>query len=850
MQQINIRLVLQKLVVNGSIRGTELITSCLFANHKHDADHPAFSINLEKNGVFNCFKCGESGNIYNIIAKKTGENAVKWLIANNFLEPKEKDLKNSSPTVVVGINKTPKENLEFLLRNGFITRVLQDDYALASYQLAKKRGKIAEFLQKNEDTFIVKRSFNFNNKEITAEFGDILFIYKNKQNQVTNLKLQKIDIEKKDCKYNIAGGIIKSSFFSSFINKNQHLVLVVEGEMDALACNYFGFNAVAVGSLGTINSAVLELNKQNSGYCYIAVPDAMEYEDYGKRFGFKEYINSLLTVTKVYKNKFKTDVKCKDICEFSVNDVDFTKYFCSVLYKNTKEIAIKLQDDGTLLYIIDAKDRYLFINNDPLLANNDKVLTEILSAYLFGDNPIFSHYKTSDSFAGVFKNYFKLPSQSLKRIANPSIPYGRYKDNLDNYFFNEMRIGGLLLEKNQKNSQIKRNLTDFPNILRLIDNIILTKSANMPQYRAFLLDFLAYKFQYPEKKDSGLATALLFGGRAGIGKSFFTQSILPLLYGSDVVGVVGAKGLAGFNGHLAGKLWAVYDDLPEKNAKNIYDDSKEFSSSEYILVEKKGKDAIKLRNFANIIITTNNTECLPISVDERRYVVFSSFAKARSGAEIVDILLKNNKEVLNREINLFAEYLLQLDVANFKERSHLKTTESLELIENTQEPITKIIGDFLAKTQDFISTINSQKSEKKQILLDVAGNLKDGNNNFWLVFLPDGKIEFNFNFLKSMITEALIMAGKRNLILSLKQKKIKEILEGILKNENFLFEIKLTTKYFNINLRKTDYFCTFLPNIDNVELKEIDVNLWEQNRKKESVLQINLEKEQGAEKKI
>lgn len=121
-------------------------------------------------------------------------------------------------------------------------------------------------------------------------------------------------------------------------------------------------------------------------------------------------------------------------------------------------------------------------------------------------------------------------------------------------------------------------------------------------------------------------TAIIFGGEQGCGKGL----VINRLIGQGVIGggnggaykqINGLNLLVGrFNGSTGGKILICGNEV-DARTKHKSDALKEVITENTRNLEKKGKEAAEIRDFSNIIITTNNIDCIKIDETDRRYFI-------------------------------------------------------------------------------------------------------------------------------------------------------------------------------------------------------------------------------------
>ena len=121
-------------------------------------------------------------------------------------------------------------------------------------------------------------------------------------------------------------------------------------------------------------------------------------------------------------------------------------------------------------------------------------------------------------------------------------------------------------------------------------------------------------------------TAIILGGEQGCGKGL----VINQLIGQGIIGggnngaymqINGLNLLVGrFNGSTGGKILICGNEV-DARTKHKSDALKEIITENTRNLEKKGKEAAEIRDFSNIIITTNNIDCIKIDETDRRYFI-------------------------------------------------------------------------------------------------------------------------------------------------------------------------------------------------------------------------------------
>jgi hypothetical protein len=129
---------------------------------------------------------------------------------------------------------------------------------------------------------------------------------------------------------------------------------------------------------------------------------------------------------------------------------------------------------------------------------------------------------------------------------------------------------------------------------------------------------MAHIVQRPRER---LGTAIVLRGRRGTGKSKVGE-VLGSLFSSHYFQVDESRYITGqFNAHMASCLLLQADEAVWAGDKAAEGRLKGLITGETQMIESKGVDPIRLRNFLRVIMTSNEGWVVPAGMDERRFCV-------------------------------------------------------------------------------------------------------------------------------------------------------------------------------------------------------------------------------------
>lgn len=139
-----------------------------------------------------------------------------------------------------------------------------------------------------------------------------------------------------------------------------------------------------------------------------------------------------------------------------------------------------------------------------------------------------------------------------------------------------------------------------------------------PELFKYVFGWMAHIVQKPRER---LGTAIVLRGRRGTGKSKVGE-VLGSLFSPHYFQVDDARYVTGnFNAHMMGCLLLQSDEAVWAGDKSAEGRLKGLITSETQMIESKGVDPIRLRNFVRVIMSSNEGWVVPAGMDERRFVI-------------------------------------------------------------------------------------------------------------------------------------------------------------------------------------------------------------------------------------
>lgn len=202
------------------------------------------------------------------------------------------------------------------------------------------------------------------------------------------------------------------------------------------------------------------------------------------------------------------------------------------------------------------------------------------------------------------------------------------------------------------------------------DHIRTIISRNKEGLNQYVLTWFAQAVQEPWKRPG---TSLVLRGKQGTGKGLLCTQF-GSLFGPHFTHVTHSRHLVGnFNAHLKDSLIVFADEAFWAGDKASEGVLKALITEEWLPIEYKGKDVVRVKNNVRLLIATNHDWAVPAGLEERRFCVIdvddahmqdTAYFKA-----LVDEWNNGGKEA-------FLHYLLTFDITKVNLRK-LPQTEAL-----------------------------------------------------------------------------------------------------------------------------------------------------------------------------
>lgn len=327
----------------------------------------------------------------------------------------------------------------------------------------------------------------------------------------------------------------------------------------------------------------------------------------------------------------------------------------------------------------------------------------------------------------------------------------------------------IIYEKN-----LKINMELINPFLKHIKEVL---SDNNDKNEKYILSMLAHYVQRPHIKTN--VCMVFISDEEGAGKNIFFDNFNQKLIGSNYTANIDNLDtlFARFNGILSNKIITILDEVKTKFGGKSSDQFKSMITQKSLNLEEKGMEHIKINDYNNYIILTNNDIPVNIDISDRRFFVSNVSNKYVGNYEYFDKLQDtfDNDEAVKH----FYHYLLKYDIPNFKTQRDIPVSDRKIDIkyDSLKTPIKFIISVAADKIDYGISDKNIDSDTFYNAYVDFCATYCERST-------PVRKLDF-FKQVKKLISIPLInyKDKKKNKIYNINKKHIKDALKKYFKTD-------------------------------------------------------------------
>lgn len=199
-------------------------------------------------------------------------------------------------------------------------------------------------------------------------------------------------------------------------------------------------------------------------------------------------------------------------------------------------------------------------------------------------------------------------------------------------------------------------------------------AAGDPVVAEYLLNWFAYVVQQVTRRNGKrfqkAGVAIVLRGKQGTGKSIVGEYFARLFGHHAHVTASGERVGAQFNWELANKLFLCADEAAFSGDRKLFSMLKAFITDRTFEYEKKFADTMRLNNYINMMMTTNDDWAVPADVEDRRFCVLDVPTTRKGDRPYFDALLA---EMNGDGPGALLAWLSQRDITGFRPQNYPKT---------------------------------------------------------------------------------------------------------------------------------------------------------------------------------
>ncbi len=220
----------------------------------------------------------------------------------------------------------------------------------------------------------------------------------------------------------------------------------------------------------------------------------------------------------------------------------------------------------------------------------------------------------------------------------------------------------------------------------------------VPDGAEIIIKWLAHNVQRPGKK---ILWAPIIVGAQGDGKTTVGK-IVQMAMGRKNVSPVSPEALfSDFTSWAEGKCVRVLEEIrvQDKGRSSVMDKLKPMITNDVVDVVKKGKDGSDVANVTNYIALTNHMDALAIDEGDRRWGVWRTRFKdhAQVRAELDDAYWRRLNDAIGKHPEVIRAWLMSIDLSQFNPYSSpVMTKAKAQMIEASRSPLQADIREAIA----------------------------------------------------------------------------------------------------------------------------------------------------------
>lgn len=198
----------------------------------------------------------------------------------------------------------------------------------------------------------------------------------------------------------------------------------------------------------------------------------------------------------------------------------------------------------------------------------------------------------------------------------------------------------------------------------------------------YILDYLAHMLQEPGELPR---TSIVFKSEQGVGKNIFFESFAEKILGPKyLLSTTNIDHILGRFPMINQKMLVLMDEANGKDSFLANDKIKGFITAPKVSYEKKGIDAVDIRNCSRMIFFTNNEFPVKIEQSDRRFVVSECSSDVKNNTVYFKALLNafNNKKL----VWSFAQFLTNRNIIEWDSVNDRPITEIYKQIQKATIP--------------------------------------------------------------------------------------------------------------------------------------------------------------------
>ena len=227
---------------------------------------------------------------------------------------------------------------------------------------------------------------------------------------------------------------------------------------------------------------------------------------------------------------------------------------------------------------------------------------------------------------------------------------------------------------------------DISKVQHILDHFYNIWADGNKEVYDWIIGWFARMFQCPENKNA--ICLALYSFANGVGKNIILDLLREIMSDKYFLSTSKDEQILGrFNSDVEGKILVNMNETSILYDKKFSGPFKEFITEKTISIERKGLTAYTIDNYANCIMTTNESHIVSITGQDRRFNIIQCSDKKHNS--------QYYKKIADTDLQELANFFYNVNISNYDPRDFPRTELFNEQVELSFDNIQAFVSDLI-----------------------------------------------------------------------------------------------------------------------------------------------------------